>query len=234
MAIAFKTALGSSQNKVAGTSLVLTTTAAAAIGDLVVVRVGTFNSGASLPTATITDSAGNTWARLVQADNANATAGASTISSISVSLLTVAIPLGGTITATLSASVTPKAMYAESFTGCSTSVRSSGGTNSFYSYTSGDIFLGGASIQSTSITGDTTFANGTWSTMVTTATSGGSSSSNVALGGQYVIATGTGSDNWSPTGTSSQAHLILIPISTPPLNPGLFVTRQARVRAATR
>lgn len=242
MAIAFaRNVLASANSKTLGTTLVGTTTAVANAGELVVVVFGCFNLTASTPTVAFTDSVGgNTWTTVVSSagtSGTSSTAGADTIVSIGISKLTNTIPSGGTITATISGSVTPKALIINAFTGCSTTVRSSGNTNTTYSYISGDLYIGGISGQQASVaSADATMANGTWSGMYAALTTGGAASSNVSVGSQYAIVTGDGSDSWSASEAIPyrQAYLVLQPAILTPNPAGLFITRQARTRAAVR
>src|SRR5215831_20337789 len=105
MAVGFKTALGNNGNATSGTALAITTTAAVAVGDLVVVRWAADNLSATTPTCTITDSGGNTYTNLYQGA-ANATAGSGIAGGMAVTVATNVVASGGTITMTLSGAVT--------------------------------------------------------------------------------------------------------------------------------
>jgi hypothetical protein len=185
---AFKTALGNNFNNVSGNTLVITTTAAIAIGDLVVVRWAADNLSATTPTATCADSGGNTYTVLRQAA-ANATAAAGIAGGMLSSLATAAVASGGTITLTFSGAIVGKAAYAESFTNVTNTTRVAAVGSSAASGTAatsgasaagivaGDLVLGFSAVQSrTAATGDADTTNGSWSTKVGVnggATSGG-------------------------------------------------------------
>ena len=115
MAVAFKAALGSGLSTSSGTTIVITTTAAIAIDDLVVVRWASDNLNATTPTATCADG-GNTYTVLRQGA-VNASAAAGVAGGMFATKATVARGSGSTITVTLSGAVAHKAIYAESFTG---------------------------------------------------------------------------------------------------------------------
>lgn len=210
----FKAALGNNGNAVSGTSLVITTTAAIAVGDLVVVRVAADNLTVSTPTIAVSDSGGNTYTQHRYQGNNGTGAALGVVSALLATKATTAIAAGGTITVTLGTAVTAKAAYAESFIGFNNTVRSTpvgaiGSTAAHGSGTSGtinagDLVLGLDAAETRGvIIGDPTAANGTWSAIVTkpNATSG-TDATCVTVAGQYVIPTASGAQTYDPSGTN--------------------------------
>ena len=214
MAVAYKTYLGSGSATSSGTTVSITTTAAIAVDDLVVVRVASDNLNATTPTFTCVDG-GNTYT--VQRQGAvNATAAAGVAGAILTSRATVARPIGSLITITLSGSVAHKATYAESFTGVFNTVRSTpvGATGTATAASAGasgtvnagDLVLGMIANETRgTITGDSDTLNGSWSAQnfLRSATSG-SDASCVTTAGQYKIATASGAQTYNVTAVGAE------------------------------
>jgi len=210
----FKSALGNNGNASSGTSLVITTTAPIAIGDLVVVRVAADNLNATTPTITCADSGGNTYTSRAFL-GVNATAAAGVVGAILSTKATVAVSTGGTITVTLSGAVTAKAAYAESFTGFDDTLRNAAVTASGTtaastvtsgSATAGDLVVGLVAVESRAApTYDTDTTGGAWSTGVNkpSATSG-TDSGCVETNGQYKIVNATGAQTFNHTNTATE------------------------------
>ena len=215
MAGAFKTTLGTGQATTSGTTIVITTTAAIDIGDLVVVRWASDNLSATTPTATCADG-GNTYTVLRQAA-VNATAAAGVAGGILATKATVARPSGSTITVTLSGAVAHKCAYANSFTGVenTTRVAAVGATGTATAASAGataagilagDLVLGHIANETRgTITGDSDTVNGSWSTQVKhqSATSG-TDSACVSVAGQYKIATAGGAQTYNVTAVGAE------------------------------
>jgi hypothetical protein len=205
----FKTALGNNGNTTSGTTLVITTTAPIAVGDLVVVRVSADNLSATTPTFTCADSGTNTYTVAAQAA-VNATAAAGVAGAIMATKATTAIATGGTITVTLSGAVTAKSAYAESFTGFDITQRSTSVTASATStaaavtsgtVNAGDLVIGSVAVQDrTAPTYDSDTLNGLWSTGVNkpSATTG-TATSNTEVSGQYKIPNASGAQTYNQT-----------------------------------
>ena len=215
MAALFKASLGNNFNNVSGTTLAITTTAAIAVGDFVVVRWAADNLSATTPTATCSDG-NNTYT--VQSQGAvNATAAAGVAGGIITTLATVAKASGSTITLTFSGAITGKAAYAESFTGVTSSLRfaaisatgastaPSPGTTS--SVPIGDLVLGVVAAETrAAITADPDATGGSWSAG-TTRTGGGTSgqdATSVTASGQYKITTAAGAQTFNQVITSTE------------------------------
>lgn len=122
MAFASVATLGVVNAHSSAASIVLTTSAIAEVGNLVVVTLafdnlgsGTDNLDASEVTS-VTDSAGNTWVKGGETSNNNGAAAAGVTTSVWYSVLTNQIASGGTITANLSGSSTARTAQAWEFT----------------------------------------------------------------------------------------------------------------------
>jgi hypothetical protein len=216
MAVAFKTALGTGQATSSGTTIVITTTAAIDIGDLVVVRWASDNLNATTPTATCADG-GNTYTVLRQGA-VNATAAAGVAGGMLVSKATVARPSSSTITVTLSGSVAHKCAFAQSFTGVenTTRVAAVGATGTATAASApataagivaGDLVLGHIANETRALatTGDTDTTNGAWSAAVMHRSStSGSDATNVSVLGQYKIPTATGAQTFNLTAVAAE------------------------------
>lgn len=97
--------LGSAQNKTSGTTVVITTTAIAQVGNVIIVGVAfdnVFTGSANITETTdlsVTDSAGNTYTRAKEAQH-GLTAGGKAGAAIFFSKVTTELASGGTITVT--------------------------------------------------------------------------------------------------------------------------------------
>ena len=212
MAVAFKTALGNGAVTSSGTTVTITTTAAIAIDDFVVVRWAADNLNATTPTATCADG-GNTYtAHAFRGQNATGAAGV--VGGILATKATVARASGSTITVTLSGSVAHKAVYAESFTGVDNTLRnaavlasgaSTTSTVTSGSATAGDLVVGLNAVESRgAVTFDSDTTNGSWSTgVVKLSSTSGTDSASVEANGQYKIVTATGAQTFNHTNPSS-------------------------------
>ena len=212
---AFKTALGSNRNVTSGTTLVITTTAAIAIGDLVVVRAAADNLSATTPTFTCTDSGGNTYTTRAQAA-VSATAGNGVAGGVMATKATAAVAAGGTITVTLSGAVTAKAAYAESFTSVSNTLRSTAVTatgtataatpGASGTVNAGDLVIGAIMPETRAAPiFDSDTLNGAWSTGVSiTAADSGTDNTRVEVNGQYKIPNASGAQTYNNTVTAGE------------------------------
>lgn len=235
MSVLFKTALGNNGNAASGTTLAITTTAAIAINDLVVVRWAADNLSATTPTGAVTDSGGNTYTAHAFRGN-NATAAAGIVGGIAATKATAVVALGGTITLTLSGAVTAKAMYAESFTGADNTLRnavvlgsgaSTISTVQSGSATSGDLVIGNMAVEDRAApTFDSDTTNGAWSTGVTkpNATTG-TVTACVETNGQYKIVTATGTQVFNHTNANTDWAAMIAVFQQTPTTPVTAATR---------
>ncbi len=110
--------LGNATSKAASTTLILTTTAEAVAGKVIVVGIATDNiaavDGDQGDVASVTDSAGNTYTKARQRTNSQGAAAAGACAACYFSKLATTLPLGGTITVTFNGSPVAKAMQARS------------------------------------------------------------------------------------------------------------------------
>lgn len=111
--------LGTGLSATAGTTLTLTTTAAAEIGNVVILLIGKDNvqttDGNTSEVTGVTDTAGNVWVKLREYCNGRTAANAGVVISVWKSKITSTLALGGVITATMSSSITVKGMTAWEF-----------------------------------------------------------------------------------------------------------------------
>jgi hypothetical protein len=222
----FKAALGNSGNVVNGTSLVISTIAPIAVGDLVVVRVAADNLSATTPTISCTDSGGNSYtSHAFQGQNATAALGV--VGGILATKATNAVAIGGTITITLSGSVIAKAAYAESFVGFNNTLRNAsvvaGGAGTGAAVTSGsanpnDLVIGAVAAESrlTSPTtvGDVDTAGGEmWSRIIQKpCATAGTDDTRVQVNGQYKIVVSAGTQTYNNTLLASTDWAALVAI----------------------
>lgn len=217
-----KATLGDGAVTSAGTTCTITTVAAIARGDLVVVRWAADNLSASTPTGTITDSGGNSYTSHAFRGN-NATAAGGVVGGIAATKATVAVAAGGTITLTLSGSVTMKAMFALSFVGFNNTLRNAvvvaSGSSTTPTVTSGsanpgDLVIGATAIESRAVPSAyaTSSTGGSWSTgFVKPSQTTGTDASQVEISGQHKIPNASGTQVYANTiSTTDWASLIAI------------------------
>ena len=215
MAVAFKTALGSGVATSSGTTITITTTAAIAVDDLVVVRWASDNLNATTPTATCSIG-GVQNMTLVRQGAVNATAAAGVAGGMLVVKSSGVRATGTNIVVTLSGAVAHKAAYAESFTGAedtvrSTAVSATGASTAAVSPASGtvvagDLVLGFVAYETRgTLTGDADTGGGTWSTISRTpSATSGSDATCVQVGGQYKIPNSATAQTFNIGGASAE------------------------------
>ena len=242
-------------SKTSGTTVVTsinTTAGGLTAGSLVIVFVGKDNvsttDGNTSEVSGISDSVGgNTYTALHEYCNSRGSANAGAVISIWYSILTNALLGTSTITATLSSSVTAKAIAAKGFTkGSSTTISLVGssdvnvvsttglGSPSITGLASAEhlYLIGDASETSTTDSG----ASATGFTQDTSAnTSGGSSASNMGVNCYHLIATDTGQSPTTSGGASATKAVTMIALvevsPAAPIIPSI-VALQAVQRAA--
>jgi hypothetical protein len=200
--------LGQANNKTSGTNnLVLTVSAAAAVGEYVVVMV----SGDNITAAdgdnaehSIADSAGNTWVKHIENTNGNAAGAGITLSIWGAQVTTAMVATTTTITLTTSATITAKALTAWKFT------KAAGATFRVYrrsqeadaadppamtnlagTLKSGVSYLTIHGLAVEGISTDTFTQDGDLATVTESFTSGGTAATNAGIRGGYAIQTGT-------------------------------------------
>jgi hypothetical protein len=112
--------LGSNQDKTSGSVIVLTTTATAEVGNVILVAIAADNinttDGDHSEVSSVVDSAGNTYTKLKEQTNGQGAAGDGATVSLWQAKVTTQLNSGGTITANLASAVTAQAITAWEFT----------------------------------------------------------------------------------------------------------------------
>ncbi|MEM2107835.1 MAG: hypothetical protein QXL10_00925 [Candidatus Bathyarchaeia archaeon] len=214
---------GSANNKTSGTSISVSPNAAISAGRVLVVRCVSDNSGTtsgqSSEHTSVSDSKGNTYTKIREQRYSAGAAADGVVGSLWISRLTTALGTSDTITLTLGAAVTAKAIGLEeySITGVGVSVAGANGnsqaattapTCTLSGLTSAEyLWLGHVGIEgpnTDAFTQDSDYANNT-----SFGTSGGNAASNVASRFGSRVYTGT-SDTYNPTlGTARDCVTIL-------------------------
>lgn len=216
--------VGTAQSKTAGSSIALTTSAAVAVGEVVVLVVAKDNvattDGATSEVTGVSDSSGNTWSKAGEFTNGQGGAASGATCAIWYTQATTAISSGGTITANFSSSVTAKAVSAWKWAVGSGStvdvvatatraddgadpgaVSLSGLTNAEY------LFLRGIAGETNSTAQITPTAS--WTALSTAQTSGGGAASNMAVRGEWRIQTASGATS-DPSWTAVDSASVLV------------------------
>lgn len=209
----------STNNKVSNTTgLVLTTSATAPLARNTLIAYIFFdNTGTSTPTvSSIGKPADETssWFRRGSHDSSTATSGGGCRGELWIIKTTVGWPASTDFTVTLDAAVTAKAAvwmeFKATFSSLWSAAVSGTSTTSVPSVTSATshtdyVTVGCAAFETAGVmTGDADTSDGAWSTLNTTATTGGSTATNVTGGMQYKIAiTDSISQTYNPTNATS-------------------------------
>lgn len=225
--------IGSNNSITSDTSLSVTTTAAAAVGDWLVVFISSSNAkygGSTSPVSSIADSDGvNTYTQRssVVYDPSGASAGAAL--DIYTAELTDALSIGATVDITFSVDTSQKAaiVFLVKPGGGETvefdSVDASGSADSTtthsaptVSVTSGYTIFGAASIESDDVvTGDSDTDQGSWSAAQYELADAGSDAVSMEIVVQYKTVSGTANQSWACTTSnardSARNYIILYP-----------------------
>jgi hypothetical protein len=188
------------------------------------------NTSSTAPTvSSIAKPAGETasWAQVGTHNSSTATAAAGVRGAIWAIKTTIAWPPSTDYTITLSAAVVAKASGAAEYNQAGASLRGTAGTGTSAAGTpsaatsgtalvAGDLVLGLGSFEdATAPTGDADTTNGSWVNAFTPfATTGGVTTTNVALIGQHKLVTATGVQTYNPTRASDSGAAVvgLIPV----------------------
>lgn len=237
--LGFKAGIGSAVSNVSGTTVVIALTAAVEIDDLVVVRCAADNLSATTPTMTCADSAGNTYTTHASL-GVNATAAAGVVLGLFATKATAPIPIGGTITVTLSGAVVEKAAYAESFAGfknllartlaVSTALNGNPGIKGFV----GELVVGACAHEShVELTGDTDTVAGEWlSEARVPSRTDGADDASVSIYGQHKVPTYSTQQAYALSSAGSGDQVKLIAAFRPEIAP-LFTEGFATLGAWT-
>lgn len=228
MAFASVGSLGTAQEKTADTSLTLTVSATAEVGQLVAVVASCDNEGTTdteTDQLSIADSAGNTWTKLREQTESSGAANDGCCAAIFVSVLTAQLTSGaGTITLTSASTRTAKVMEAWEFSIDGDGVALGDGTSEAVAQ------AGSGQPAALTVTGmtsreylllhllamerdDVTVTPGSgYSSMTGIGTSGGASDLNQMVEGMFRIATLTTDSPDCSTATGAQHVQILVAI----------------------
>lgn len=238
-------------NKVAGTPATATITAS--VGDSLIVVAGSDNlSGAAeaMPEGSVTDSSGNTWARLLFLGGSGSS-GAHAAIAIFGCIVTNALT-GGTITLTPNATVAAKGFTVHRYTGLSLTVRglNTGAVTattpaalSTSTPVSGDLVIAASVLEgptSDTWTPDTDTTLGSWSAVTTSGTTGGTATGNIAIRSQHKIVNATGTQTYNGSNSVSRdmcrGIIALVPSPAPPSapEPSAYVPKYSRITSTGR
>lgn len=209
MAFGYVGGAGTANSNSSGTTLALTVSATIEAGNLALVLIAKDNFGTTdadhSEVSSVTDSAGNTYAKMLEFTNGNGSAGAGATNSIWASVLASQLSSGvGVITATFANAITCKAMLCHEFTvGAGSTLSVAGSTSNARDATSpgsltvsglasGEyLWVRGIASESDNFTGLTVTSG--YATLGLAAAIGGSSALSMASRGEYRILTATSS-----------------------------------------
>lgn len=225
MTIASAGSVGTAQAKATGSSLAITTTATIPAGNLAIVAYATDNldtsDGETSVVTGVTDSAGNTWQKAAEFTNTSAGAvGDGVLVSIWLTVATVQLNSGGTITITQGSDTNGRAGSCWQFT-----IGTAGVTVADYEVGGGesntipDISLSGLASQEylflhgLGIEGPNTMAyteDGDYTSISADGTTGGGGATNISIRGGWRIATLTGDTvSVSIANNTTTAHILV-------------------------
>ena len=210
MTITAGSALGTATSTATASSFALTTSATVAVGEIAVIVVAKQPEESNNTGVTVTDSAGNTWTRLVEKQGSNGTSG------VYFTRATSELASGGSITATfVSGAYTAVALTGNVFNtttavyaSATSDVGTGGSSTAMVSLslnpaeTEPRLYVRGVAIKATS--GSMTASTG-FTTMTSAVASTGTVDTSVGVGAEYRIrASGIGTSDpaWSVAGTN--------------------------------
>ena len=220
MAFASVGTLGGISDISAGTSIVMTTEAAAEAGNIVIVTVGKDNASSSdgntSEVTSVTDSAGNTYTKAREFCNSQAAANAGATVAVYYSRLASQLDLGGTITASFSDTRTASSIFAWEFTGTAISVDGTpvdlandgadAGSMALSGLTNAEhIFFRGIAVETGSVIGITPTTSYTGHD----GPAGGVGAAGMATQGEFIIATATGHTSDPDSDDGDQAAVFI-------------------------
>lgn len=224
MGIASLTSLGSVSDKTAGTSITLTTTDSADPSILVVVIVAKDNAatadGNTSEVTSVTDTAGTSYVKAREFCNAQGAADAGATVAIYYGIPPVKLNTGDTIVANFSDSRTASCLSAWSYligVGSTMAVVGSGdlandaadpGSIAISGLTSGEYLYVRATAGEVA-SGLNWTATASYTNFANASTAGGASDTNMAIRGEFIIATGTGSTS-DPTWTAADCASTMV------------------------
>ena len=222
--------LGKNNSATSTATLVVTLTQGASIGDMIVVCVAADNQGSAgaISIASVTDSKSHTYTSRVSRNNDPGTASSGASVAIFTAPVTTAMTTSDTVTINFSPNTTSKAAVlweiaagATEFPKYLSNGGSTGsGTNPSLVSTSigsGDAVIYALAAESNAtLTGDSDTTNGNWSTLYTDVGNTGTSLTSMRVGSQYKVTTGTATQTWNTTLTTSDWAISYIVVDPAP------------------
>ena len=246
MAFASVGSLGSTQSKTANQStLVITTSATLEAGHLGVLLIGVDNNssgdGDEGAVSGVVDSAGNIWTKAIEFRNGEAGAGEGAVCSMWYKIVSSQLPSGGTITATFTNTSSRDASAGTAWeytvgTGSSVSIEAFNTLATDGANDPGSLNATTSSVECLRIRGwareDSSLAftpTASWTGITSNGTTGGVGATNMWVGGEFIISTGTGNaSNPDEDGADGSADMASVYIAfkevsgTQALTPNLF------------
>jgi len=222
--------LGKNNSATSTATLVVTLTQGASVGDMIVVCVAADNQGSAgaISIASVTDSKSHTYTSRVSRNNDPGTASSGASVAIFTAPVTTAMTTSDTVTINFSPNTTSKAAVlweiaagATEFPKYLSNGGSTGsGTNPSLQSTSigsGDAVIYALAAESNAtLTGDSDTTNGNWSTLYTDVGNTGTSLTSMRVGSQYKVTTGTATQTWNTTLTTSDWAISYIVVDPAP------------------
>jgi hypothetical protein len=217
--------LGSNQDKTSSTSIVLTTTAAAEVGNVILVAIGADNQGTTdgdlSEISSVVDSAGNTYTKAKEQTNGQGVAADGATVSLWQAKVTSELATGGTITANFAAAVTAKAISAWEFTvTAGATITLEGSTSAVHDgadpaamtiagLASQEYLFFAAGVEETPNT--TTYTtDADYTAIDKNGTTGGGGTTNILVAGGFRIFTGTGDTYDADTGADRDGAQVYV------------------------
>ena len=208
--------LGTGGSNTSNTTLVLTTSAAAEAGNVVILTIAKDNvsttDGNTTEVSSVADSSSNTWTKLREFCNGQGGANLGAVVSVWQCKVSTTIASGGTITATFASAITAKAMSAWEFQTTGTleiagtpvdlaNDAADAGSMAISGLASGEyLFFRGIAFEDTgSFTPTASF------TAITAAAGGGVGGASMQVQGEFIILTGTGATSDPSNNSKDQA-----------------------------
>lgn len=227
---------GSGNSTTSSATLAVTLTQSFAVGDMVVVCIASDNNGTNGADSvtSVTDSQSHTYTLRASQNNDPGAAAAGASVNIYTTLVTTAMTTSDVVTANFSPNTASKAMViwevapgaGETPTYISNGGSTNNGTNpalTSSSITSGDaVVYALAAETAATLTGDSDTTRGSWSTLHSSVANTGTSGTSMTVGSQYKVVTGTGTQAWGTTLSTSDWGISYII-----LHPAVVVSRTA-------
>jgi len=227
---------GSGNSTTSSATLAVTLTQSVAVGDVVIVCIASDNNGTNGADSvtSVTDSQSHTYTVRAGQNNDPGAAAAGASVNIYTTTVTTAMTTSDVVTANFSPNTASKAMViwevapgaGETPTYTSNGGSTNNGTNpalTSSSITSGDaVIYALAAETAATLTGDSDTTRGSWSTLHSSVANTGTNGTSMTVGSQYKVVTGTGTQAWGTTLSTSDWGISYIV-----LHPAVVVSRTA-------